>query len=281
MEISNHIIRWLRKPFPVEETPAQIIRMIIGISVFIFLFLYVFQPLDISNNQTSNFWMCLGYGVVAFMTMMIYEFLISPTIGLKRKRENFTFGKWILYLIGMMFLLSLVNFLFIRLFYFGYILWEYFPDMIYGTFTIGVIPTFFLGALALIQQERKYQSIAAKIQPQQQTISETKPIDEPTLFDIPIHEIRYVEALQNYVKIAHLDESENLNITTHRATLKSIMTSLRESELVKCHRSYIVNRESIISLSGNAQGLLLTLANCDKNVPVSRSYVKLFRDRKG
>ncbi len=166
-----------------------------------------------------------------------------------------------------------------RWFYFGYIKWEFFPIMIKNTFAIGIFPLVVLGAISLLRQEKKYQLIANEIN-QQPDIIDAQPINEQLIFNIPIHQIRYIEALQNYVKIGHINAKGVLTEQTERATLKSILLEVKGSTIIKCHRSFLVNREAIISTSGNAQGLLLTLSDCDRIIPVSRSYVSVFRSKK-
>jgi DNA-binding LytR/AlgR family response regulator len=149
--------------------------------------------------------------------------------------------------------------------------------MIRGTFMVGVFPIVALGVIALLRKERKYQHIAEEINLEMSTKSESTSSEDSILFDIPSSQIRYVEALQNYVKIGHLSAEGQWKEKTERATLKSILNEVEGSALVKCHRSFLINRETITSTSGNAQGLLLQLANCEKSIPVSRSFVGSFR----
>ncbi|WP_161565169.1 LytR/AlgR family response regulator transcription factor [Okeania hirsuta] len=101
--------------------------------------------------------------------------------------------------------------------------------------------------------------------------------EDKLLFDIPSSQIRYIQGLQNYVSLVYVDNSGSIKKKTERATLKNILDQLEGSSIVRSHRSFLVNRASILSASGNAQGLLLTLSDCDQEVPVSRTYVPLFR----
>jgi len=98
------------------------------------------------------------------------------------------------------------------------------------------------------------------------------------VFDISVEKIRCIEAMQNYVNIAYLNVDGEFLERMERATLKSILDKELGGSVVRCHRSYIVNKTAISSISGNSQGLLISLKNCDKKIPVSRSYVSIFRD---
>ena len=278
MDFLNKIILFLRKPFPRDDSFSGNLKTITYISVFIAFFLYIFQPFDISSIPEKKFLICMGFGAMTFIACVVYDVIVFRWLQLAGPSEKYTFGKWVLNMIGIMLTISIANFIFMRLIIFGYILWEYLPYMISGTFKVGIFPIVFIGAISLLRQEKKYQNIAAEINQKNINPSSMDPTDSTFLFEIPIHQIRYVEALQNYVKIGFVNSGE-LKEKTERATLKSIMSELKDSSIIKCHRSFLVNRDFIISTSGNAQGLLLTLADCSKTIPVSRSYVPVFREK--
>ena len=90
-------------------------------------------------------------------------------------------------------------------------------------------------------------------------------------------QIRYIEALQNYAKIGYINTEGQLKEQVERSTLKGIIQQIADTSIVKCHRSFLVNRDHITQVTGNAQGLQLTLADCKKSVPVSRAFVSVFR----
>lgn len=279
MNIFQNIIHFLNKPFPQKEDWIGASRNIISISIITTLFLYVFQPSGISDLEDNKFWICLGFGIVGTLSYYFYEFIFIQIIKFKKTPIHWTFGKWILYSIGFLFFISLGNFLYIRIFVFGYIQWNLFPYMIYGVFMFGV-PIVAMICLMSLQQEKKYQLIAANINQQQTTTSKAPTlslITDVSIFGIPTQQIQYIEALQNYVTIHFLNEQGQLQKQTQRATLKSILVDTEGSSIVKTHRSFLVNRQAIIDASGNSQGLLLTLSDTDKKIPVSRTYVADFK----
>lgn len=148
--------------------------------------------------------------------------------------------------------------------------------MLYSHVTI--FPIIVLGRLALMKQEKKYQKIAAEINQQKATPTEIISTNDLSICNIPIGQIKYIEALQNYAIIGFINAEGQLNKQTERATLKSMLTMTKGSSIQRTHRSFLVNRDAIIATSGNAQGLLLTLSDCDKQIPVSRTYVPVFRN---
>ena len=277
MNLLNQSIQFFNKPFPDEDDRYTYFKYLILISLFITFFLFIFQPFGLSDIETNKFLRCLGFGSMTFLGSLIYEYTVVPLLRFLGLRKNWTFGKWLINNMGLMFFISLANFLYSRLIFFGFIQWDLFPAMLYGTFMIGLIPFSMLGGINLLKQERKYQGIASEINQKKNNKTESLTKEDAVIFDIPIKQIYYVEALQNYIKIGYINTNGQLTERTERATIKWIMEQTKGSSIVKCHRSFLVNRQAIISTSGNAQGLLLTLSNCDKIIPVSRSFVADFK----
>lgn len=270
------IIEFLKKPYPEDEDRYAYFNYLLAISLFVAFFLFVFEPFGLSDLESHKLLICLGFGAMTFLGSVVYELTVGKLLSILGVRENWTFGKWLLNNLGIMFFISLANFLFVRLTLFGFIQWELFPVMLYGTLMIGLIPFTVLGGLSLLKQERKYQDIAQEIN-QKKTATSAPPSSEIGVFDIPVYQIKYVEALQNYIKIGYVDEEGKLQEQTERSTLKGVLELTEGSAIVKCHRSFLVNKDAVTSTAGNAQGLLLSLSDCDKVIPVSRSCVADFR----
>jgi len=277
MKFFDKIIQILRKPFPADESRLAYYRTLLILSVFITLFLYIFQPFGISTLSSFKFIICLGFGSMTFLGGLTYEIVIYQILNLKGKPENWTYGKWILNNLGIMIFISFANFIFARLLIFGYIQWDLFPQMIYATFMIGIIPLVALGGLSLYKNEKKYQIIANEINQSKIIPSKIKDNGNLSIFDIPTDQIRYIEALQNYAKIGYLNLDGSFKIQTERITLKRILEEAEGTAIIKCHRSFLVNKDTITTTAGNAQGLLLSLEDCDKVIPVSRTLVPVFR----
>jgi len=276
MTLTHKIHRFLSKPFPQGENWADTITTIVSISIFVFLFLYIFKPFGMHLAEDKNyFYLCFGFGFITFISSLIYEFIVVSLLRIKGGDNKFTFGRWILYFVGAMLLISLANFIFVRLMLFDHIDWSLYPMMIRSTLSIGLFPAIFFGALAMNHQERKYQDISSEIN--QDRAFEKNPKQEDSIFGISLDKIRYIESMQNYIKLVYLSDEEALLEQIERITMKKIESELSSDTILRCHRSFLVNRNHIVSTSGNAQGLTLSLENCEKPIPVSRSYVSSFR----
>ncbi len=276
MQMIKDVVQVLNKPFPEMERPTYF-KLLISLSLFVTFFLYIFEPFGLSTLQENQFLICLGFGSMTFVGAMIYDFIFHVILRLNSNSEKWTYGKWVVDNLGYMLFISLANFLYARLVIIGFINWEFFPQMIYSTFMIGIIPLLSIGAWTLLKGEKKYQTIAEEINQNRAAPNTRNAQAATTLFDISTDRIRYVEALQNYSKIGYITPQGAIKEKIERITLKDVLSEAEGSPIVKCHRSYLVNLDAVITTSGNAQGLLLSLADCDKVIPVSRTWVPEFR----
>ncbi len=121
MKFLDNIIQFYNKPFP-EGRWFGLSKNVLIISISMTLFLFIFQPSGISDIQPlpTRFLVCLGFGVTGALAYYIFELLF----GLFFKNIKWTYGKWWLYSLGVLFTISLANFLYIRICFFGYIYYD-------------------------------------------------------------------------------------------------------------------------------------------------------------
>lgn len=89
----------------------------------------------------------------------------------------------------------------------------------------------------------------------------------------------YAEVLGNYVTIYYLSGNEVIQKAL-RTTLQQIIDDLESyPQFVRCHRSFIVNISNIINIKGNSHAYKLNLRNIETEVPVSKSYTRLIKEK--
>lgn len=272
----HQIKYFLSKPFPHEENYTKYLLIISLVSLFVTLFLYIFQPFGMSSVQRNRLLICIGYGAITFFSSIVYDFIVNRLLDIFGRNKHFTFGRWILDITALLLTISFFNFIYSKNLV-NDLKWEHLPIMVFVTFAIGIFPAVLIGAISLLKQENKYKFIAQEINTKESTDHASTGLTDTKLFDIPVRQIRYIEALQNYVKIGFIDQDNQFKEKTERATLKSILEDSEGTHIVRCHRSFLINQSAIKSTTGNAQGLQATLENCNRIIPVSRSYVKNFR----
>ncbi len=269
----SSLMALLRKPFPTTEDRSSSIKVLLGVSIFVTLFLYLLKPFDLDKAGGETLKIAFTFGCITFLSGLVYDLILRYVFRLKQEGEKYNLARWIITIVGLLLFISFFNFLYL-FFIFGLPKSAFF-NMIGATFIVGIFPTVFIGAISMLKSEKKNIEIANKLNTKvsSQTSNTTS---SKTIFDIPTKDILYIESLQNYISI-YYTKSTDLQKKTERATLKSCVAQIENTDLIKCHRSYIVNRSKIENVSGNAQGLKLKLVEVAFLVPVSRSYISKFK----
>lgn len=92
-------------------------------------------------------------------------------------------------------------------------------------------------------------------------------------FSIKRENLLYLESAENYVNVCYINNNK-VSKYLLRDTLKKIEETFSGTEIIRCHRSYIVNFENVKMIRRDRDGLKLGFDNLlVKDIPVSRSYV--------
>lgn len=91
---------------------------------------------------------------------------------------------------------------------------------------------------------------------------------------VHIDHLFYIEAADNYVNICYKNKERTTKFCL-RNTLKNIETMELTQDLVRCHRSYIINFKKVKILKKEKNGLYVELDNKDiPDIPVSKTYAQ-------
>ncbi|UII31057.1 LytTR family transcriptional regulator [Fulvivirga ulvae] len=82
--------------------------------------------------------------------------------------------------------------------------------------------------------------------------------------------ILYARSSDNYVIIKYITESEVLKETLLRSTLSQVEEQL--PDLLKCHRSYLINPLYLVAVEGNQKKAFLKLDKLEEEIPLSKTY---------
>jgi DNA-binding LytR/AlgR family response regulator len=92
-------------------------------------------------------------------------------------------------------------------------------------------------------------------------------------FSVMKENLLYLESAENYVNICYLNKGK-VSKYLLRDTLKKMEESFSGTEIVRCHRSYIVNFEKVKVIRKDKDGLKLAYDNpAIADIPVSKTYV--------
>ena len=92
-------------------------------------------------------------------------------------------------------------------------------------------------------------------------------------FSIKKENLLYLESAENYVNICYLNKGK-VSKYLLRDTLKKLEESFSGTEIIRCHRYYIVNFEKVKVIRKDRDGLKLEFDNPSvSDIPVSKTYV--------
>jgi hypothetical protein len=92
-------------------------------------------------------------------------------------------------------------------------------------------------------------------------------------FSLKKENLFYVESAENYVNICYLNKGK-ISKYLLRDTLKKIEENFSGTEIIRCHRSFIVNFDKVKILRKDKDGLKLEFDNPSvTDIPVSKTYV--------
>jgi hypothetical protein len=269
---------FLRLPFPSPIKNWK--RDVLFLSIFVAVFLLIFQPLEFQIPYKQL--ILLGFGLTSYLTGSFLHL-----VGLNLFRKYFSKYHWnnkrqILWFSVQLFFIGLVNHFYTALFI---------PNYVNGIegFVIFEFRAFSLGAFPLTVQliviyyyrttKRKFNKVRISKNTKIEKVSDNFAVacfiadNEKDKIEIEIDNLLMVESVGNYIQIYHLQDNI-LKINTLRCSLKRAEDLLAEQPFIKkCHRAYIVNLKNVVQVKRISKNIKLIINQIDREIPVARNYL--------
>lgn len=225
-----------------------------------------------------------GFAAITIVFGWIFEIVTRYVLKIETSGPSWTLGKWIITAIILIVWIAIGNFLMVNLL-FEWRAMSYFSllRMIGYTALIGVFPVVLSGIIIQLRASKKNEESATDLSkhlhPEKHVSAQTVKLDgeNGSSISLQVADVRYMEAMQNYVNVFHVADAQ-LQKTVLRTTVASIAKQFEGTDVIRCHRSFLVNVDHIEKVEGNAQGLRLQLKDIDEAiVPVSRPYISTLR----
>ncbi|WP_224996463.1 LytTR family DNA-binding domain-containing protein [Cesiribacter sp. SM1] len=277
------------KPCPVQLNPKSIIGHALLVGAFVALFLFFFQPFGIHEIAAeSRFIILAGYGLITTAVMLLFG--ISLHLYMKQdpgREARWTVSNQIAYVLAQISTIAAANFFYSAAIALIPYSLESLIFYIGVTFAIGLFPTVTLTLYGYAHALKKHLAVAAATN--RQLEHRATPTDLNTAgreiihlsgenkdeaIQLNLQDLLYIAAAGNYTEI-HQCNGNEIKKSLLRSSLSRLEDQLGEIPLIaRCHRSYLVNLEQVIRVSGNAQGYQLHLKGSHQRVPVGRSFAK-------
>lgn len=267
----------LNKKYPFNDDLKMNLKSIVGISLGVFLFLLFFQPLEPQNPDFNNKLLILaGFGAITFILFGLLRIFLPSNFPNSFTSENWTLKKEVF--IDLLFLISnSVAFVFFAR-YVGKI-----EITFHKTVLILLISLTATIILVIINEYRFLQTQIHKLkslnqfpaedfEPEENIRIEFESENKSEYFQLFLNQIILIKSANNYIEVIYKNE-DKIGKRLIRNTLKTTEELFSKyPSLVRCHRSFMVNKNFIQKVSRGTQGLKLVLFDYPREIHVSRQY---------
>ena len=243
--------------------------------VVVFLILYLLQPFGFSGTEGNKLLLSALFGILTFLCCAVYGWAVARP--LQKRVKPWRIWHQALTVLGMVLFIGICNYiLFSVYFHYPFFAWWLFLRFLYWTLIIGVIvSTLSVGTSYYRHLRGQLDTLLEKTTEEQKgvtvTIHDTRVRGNDV--SLPINDLLYVEAQKNNVAVGYVKDGKLVREEL-QTTLAAVLGDLGEyGNVFQCHRSFIVNLNSISSAKGNSNGYVLELGGGLATVPVSRSFV--------
>lgn len=280
----------LNQPYPYYYRQTYLHKIALLVGILAFGFVYVFKPFNVNLDEHRYSYLA----IVAFQTflpaLIFYTFfsIVNVSWGQRRLSESWTPLKEILSMALFLLLVGVSNFLIRDIIYDNPCNWSglYFWEEMRNAWLVGMLIILLVLPMNFYRLERKHRLESQRLMAGLIQIPANEKTQESLLittqlksddFVLNPHNLLFARADGNYVEV-WLEQGEETRKFLKRITLKQLEQQLQSCEkIVRIHRSYIVNAQKINRISGNAQGLSVSVEFFGEPLPVSRAYVKEFK----
>ena len=279
----NSLSAWLRQPFQLLDTVQSRWKLIIFCGVFNCLFLNIFKPFNInqwfSSVNAPLIVVLTLFSIAGMVALALTQFGFRWLFNLKLT-TRIGFLAWLLVDI---FFISLavhtVDILFLNLPFFN--LSEYLENLKH-TVLVLVLP-YFVGLLLLYlqQQLEVVKELTLKVSKPVNPVESVTITDEngKVAMNVQMRNIVYFKSEDNYIQLYYKFENE-LKKELIRTNLKKLEQELNQPNLVRIHRSYMINSQNLLSAVKTSRGYKVKMeVEPQHHLPVSATYQEIFEEK--
>lgn len=273
----RRVLKILNSPYDLFKSKKSRLIFSLGISGFVWFFLFTFGVFDFDYFSVgARFYYTGLYSIACLITLMVNAFLLQDSV-----LKKYTLFNILLWSLWLMFCTGLSNFALTSIIF----KWEavsltvLFKNQAFTLFLgLIIIPAAMLIHYNYIQKARiqeiiqshKNSKLPFMGNSEKETIvirSDYKGSD----FEVEVGNVLFIQSSDNYLDLYYLVD----NKVQHRF-IRNTLSFLENNEihpsLIRCHRSYIINKYHILTVKGNAGGYKLILKHVQRDIPLSRKY---------
>lgn len=282
LKISSQLKFFVNQPYPFYYKENVLVYVAALLFFMSLSFLYFFEPFEvyIPEHKIDYFWICFIHASTSVVIIGAFSLIKFH----EKHEDNWTVYKEILLVCLFLLLVGVVQFLIRDVIYDNpnNWSWRYLYEEIRNTFLIGSLFVVLLVSLnhnrlnsKNIKSANSLNSLRKNTSPNLSTSITINTQVKSEEFDLNIDNFLFAKADGNYVEL--FLNKENIRKIIKRITIKELEATLEPyPNIIKTHRSYLVNLKHIKNVSGNAQGYKLEINHYEEKIPVSRNMIENF-----
>jgi hypothetical protein len=276
------ISTFLRKPYPLNINFFKNLPVVTGFSVFVTLFLILYQPMGLNRFQHPNkTTILIGVGIICFLGLSTQILTIPRILRKAFSEESWSVGREVMWEAWLC-----LSTIFVLAVYWSIITGTQLTARYLLIYTVNSVlfTAFFLPSCIMLNYIRLIKKKLKTAEALSQRLQSSK-----NLANAPEIELRsengtdkvqvstgnllFIQSQDNYANIVKCDNGKTEE-TLLRSSLKNLEQQLSAPFVIRCHRSFIVNLTQVRSVMGNARHYTLIFKNHAQLIPVSRESEK-------
>lgn len=254
---------------------SNIIKIVLFTAVYALIFINIYKPFGSGTWDSSltgiyfflysSVIVLIGFVVIALSRMVMYFW------NLRQRIVNIQYVVWILF---EMFFMAIFFTIIVLAVNNNANAWDTFKECFNGTILILLLPYIILHIFISLSERNRELEERDGIKPVDSAARMIDFYDERKVLRLSVikSKVLYVEAADNYVCIYYQKQSGVTRFML-RNTLKAMEEYLADVDIVRCHRSYMVNLEHVSVIRRERGGIYLELTLPDMpDIPLSHKY---------
>ncbi len=285
----ENLKEWINKPYPQIESNRVKLGLSFTVGLICFIFLLIFRPFGL--HAVDNISYIIGFGAAATISLVIMYFILPSIFKGFFDSDKWTIGNEVIFFILVHFLIGVLCYAYNTLIGIPHGVPQHsLPYFLYIVTCVGILPMLFMIYITEKIAFNKQFKLAQSINNRHYQIDDPLQIKQNRTQKRPHITIRsdyqseeelrlspdsflYAQSSNNYCDIYFLDKAKKTNHRLLRISMKQLNAELSIlSQIIRVHKSYLVNQRFISNAEGNARSLYLKLQHIDKSIPVSRSF---------
>ncbi len=276
------MLKFLNKPYPFNDDLKHNTKIIFFLSVGVFVFLFLFQPLQIDElANREKYFLVFGLGAITFLSLSL-NMLILPSLFPKIfNGSSWNIKKEIFWNVWILFTVSFGYFIYYK----ALGIMEFGFDMIIKLILIAIVP---ISVLITLNRNRLLRLHLKTANELNKKLQENKSTPNKLVHFVSDYQkdnlsikaslILFIRSANNYIEI-FWKEGQTVKSQMVRYSLAKAEEVLKDNKFIfKCHRSFLTNINHIGKIEGSPQGYRLFFEDIDFPVPVSKNYVQRLKE---